>query len=523
MAPSILAPLGAVAEAAAGQTHLDRNLVLILLGRLVRMAAYGSSSLFLALLLSRLVHHDQLVGLFMAFTLIGDVLLSLLLSGFADRIGRRNTLRLGAAGMIIAGTAFATSENVAILLLASIVGVVSPAGNEVGPFRAVEEAMISDLADEVGQRAKVFAGYVVVGTAGTTLGTLGAGMLVSGLRAKGVGELEAWRFVFWGYAAMGLLKWAFTIGLTELCEGERGAQKATGGVSARADETAGAEHVESGPDARGSLHEEAIARSGHHHDSERQPLLSHSETSGTSPVKTASGSVKAPSPSPSSSSSQISSSTPPTTTLPQAPSIQRADLISLVLLFALDSLGSGMVPLSLQTWYLTLTFHSSPSQLGLLMSLASLVSTLSNVLSAPLAARHGPVDVMVSTHFLSSVFLALTSLSPFGSSSDSDSGSSSGVAAVWAEACILLRALFASMDQAPRSVFLASMIPSHRRTAVFGLINAGKTVAQACGPAITGLLAGEKRFGLVFPVAGGIRMAYDAGMLLVFRSRQRIQ
>jgi MFS family permease len=422
--------------------------------------------------------------------------------------------------MIIAGITFATSENVAILLFASIVGVVSPAGNEVGPFRAVEEAMISDLADEVGQRAKVFAGYVVAGTAGTALGTLGAGMVVSGLRGKGVGELEAWRLVFWGYAAMGLLKWTFTLGLTESCEGERAVQKATGGVSARGHET-----TESSHDARGNLHEEAVGGSGHHHhhDPERQPLLSqsHSETSGTSSVKTASGSVNSPSPS----SSQNSSLTPPTTVLAHTPSIRRIDLISLVLLFALDSLGSGMVPLSLQTWYLTLTFHSSPSQLGLLMSLASVVSTLSNLLSAPLAARHGPIDVMVSTHFLSSVFLALTSLSPFPD--PGPGGGSGGVvgvgAVVWAEACILLRALFASMDQAPRSVFLASMIPSNRRTAVFGLINAGKTVAQACGPAITGLLAGGRRFGLVFPVAGGIRMAYDAGMLLVFRSRQRIQ
>ena len=56
----------------------------LLASRFVRMFAYGSSTLILALYLSALSHSDTKIGLFMSLTLLGDVVISLFLTSCAD-------------------------------------------------------------------------------------------------------------------------------------------------------------------------------------------------------------------------------------------------------------------------------------------------------------------------------------------------------------------------------------------------------------------------------------------------------
>jgi hypothetical protein len=45
--------------------------------------------------------------------------------------------------MAISGAVFASTGNYVALLIAAIVGVISPSGNEIGPFRAVEESTLA--------------------------------------------------------------------------------------------------------------------------------------------------------------------------------------------------------------------------------------------------------------------------------------------------------------------------------------------------------------------------------------------
>ena len=99
---------------------------LLFLQRFSRMLAYGASALVLALFLSELGVSDSRIGLFMSLTLLGDVFMSLMLTLFADAIGRKNILVIGSALMMIAGAVFAVSDNYWILVLASIFGVISP-------------------------------------------------------------------------------------------------------------------------------------------------------------------------------------------------------------------------------------------------------------------------------------------------------------------------------------------------------------------------------------------------------------
>jgi len=99
---------------------------LLCIQRFVRLFAYGSSTLILVAYLKALGVSETKIGLFMTLTLIGDTAISFLLTLFADALGRKAILALGAALMTVAGVMFALFENYWVLLFAAIVGVISP-------------------------------------------------------------------------------------------------------------------------------------------------------------------------------------------------------------------------------------------------------------------------------------------------------------------------------------------------------------------------------------------------------------
>lgn len=99
---------------------------LLCLQRFIRLYAYGATTLILALHLSSLGVSDARIGLFMTLTLLGDVVISLILTLVADGLGRRRTLAAGAALMSASGVVFAVASNYWVLVGASILGVISP-------------------------------------------------------------------------------------------------------------------------------------------------------------------------------------------------------------------------------------------------------------------------------------------------------------------------------------------------------------------------------------------------------------
>jgi MFS family permease len=171
--------------------------------RAVRLFAYGFLSVVLVLHLAAAGLSEARIGLLLTLTLAGDTVISLLLTTRADRLGRRATLLAGAALMIFAGALFAVTRSFALLLLAATVGVISPAGNEVGPFLAVEQAALSE-ALPAERRTQAFAWYTLVGSFATALGSLAGGGLASGLQHAGLAPLASYRAVVAGYGALGL-------------------------------------------------------------------------------------------------------------------------------------------------------------------------------------------------------------------------------------------------------------------------------------------------------------------------------
>jgi len=116
---------------------MERDVRLLFLTRFTRLFAYGSLSVVLVLYLSALSLTLSQIGVLLTLTLVGDTLVSLWLTTRADRIGRRRVLVIGAVLMAAAGAAFAATRNLALLLIAGTIGVISPSGNELGPFLTI--------------------------------------------------------------------------------------------------------------------------------------------------------------------------------------------------------------------------------------------------------------------------------------------------------------------------------------------------------------------------------------------------
>ena len=102
------------------------------------MFAYGCAALVLGVFLWTAGNKGTEIGSFLTLTLLGDAVLSFILTLVADRVGRRRVLFVGSLLMISAGAVFASSKNYALLLVFAIVGCISPGAHEMGPFRAVQ-------------------------------------------------------------------------------------------------------------------------------------------------------------------------------------------------------------------------------------------------------------------------------------------------------------------------------------------------------------------------------------------------
>jgi MFS family permease len=186
-----------------GRLGLSRDGRLLFAARSVRMFGYGAVAVILVLYLARLGFDGAAIGLILSLTLIGDTIVSLWLTTHADRLGRRRILIAGAALMAAAGIVFAITDQFVLLLVAATVGVISPSGNEVGPFLAVEQASLSETIKNE-RRTSVFAWYNLAGSIATAFGALGAGLAAGALRASGVEDVIAYRIVILGYAAIGI-------------------------------------------------------------------------------------------------------------------------------------------------------------------------------------------------------------------------------------------------------------------------------------------------------------------------------
>ncbi|KAK4930852.1 hypothetical protein LTR49_002617 [Elasticomyces elasticus] len=438
-----------------------RNAYLIILARACRMFAYGTNSLILALFFAELKFSDYRIGLFMTLTLLGDVFLGLGLTLIADRYGRRKILFWGSFLMVLSGATFALFDNFWVLLFAAVVGVVSATGGDFGPFRAIEESVLSQLTTPK-TRSDVLAWYVTTSTVGSAIGSEASGRIITALQNREGWELiDAYHALFWVYTAMGIVNALLVLLLTDACE----MQASDSGYAQVAQNERESVELES--------HQQPSGLS-----QPPGPILDLSERSRSRRMWTRF-------------TSQLAQISAPT----------RSVMYKLWALLAVDSIADGMVPYSLTNYYMNEKFHPAKTTLGDVTAAAYFLGAISAVFAGPLAHRIGLINTMVFTHIPSSASVLV-----FGLPNN------------FVLVCILLmvRAGLNNMDQAPRSAFIAAVVKPEERTAVMGITNLLRTFAAMAGPSLTGILAGNDKFWVAFLAAGIFRLAYDVGLYVLF-------
>jgi MFS family permease len=184
--------------------HLTHDGVLLFVTRFVRLFSYGALSVVLVFYLTGLGLSESQTGMLLTLTLLGDTLVSLLLTTQADQIGRRRMLIIGAILMAGAGLIFALTSNFLFLVVAGTIGVISPSGNEVGPFLSIEQAALSQVIP-ARDRTAVFAWYALIGSMATAAGSLFAGLLTQRLQRAALTPVGSERAIILVYAGLGIL------------------------------------------------------------------------------------------------------------------------------------------------------------------------------------------------------------------------------------------------------------------------------------------------------------------------------
>ena len=168
----------------------------------MRLFAYGALAVVLVVYLTSSGVSASQTGLLLTLTLVGDTAVSLYLTTRADRLGRRRMLIVGAILMVAAGVTFAWTRDFLLLVVAGTIGVISPSGNEVGPFLPIEQAALAHVVPPV-SRTAVFAWYTLAGSLATAAGSLCGGVLSQALQRTAATPLASYRVVVLLYAALG--------------------------------------------------------------------------------------------------------------------------------------------------------------------------------------------------------------------------------------------------------------------------------------------------------------------------------
>ena len=119
---------------------LDKSLLFAT--RSLRMFTFKSVGVLFAVYLHELGLSDQRIGILLTLTLLGDAVIRLAVTAIADKVGKWRMQLLGCLLILLAGLMFAFPRSQTFWVLTTAAAVVSPSGNEVGPFQVSQVSHI---------------------------------------------------------------------------------------------------------------------------------------------------------------------------------------------------------------------------------------------------------------------------------------------------------------------------------------------------------------------------------------------
>ncbi len=179
------------------------RLLLLFTARGVRGFGDGFATIILPAYLSALGFNPVEIGIVATASLFGTSLLTLGVGFVAPRHDLRNLLIAAAVLMTLTGMAFPNAERFALIALVCLLGTINPATGDLGIHVPLEHALIAQSV-AAANRTQAFARYSLIGALSMAAGSLAAA-LPDFVLPLGITKLEAFRLMFYGYAALGIV------------------------------------------------------------------------------------------------------------------------------------------------------------------------------------------------------------------------------------------------------------------------------------------------------------------------------
>ncbi|KAL6936707.1 hypothetical protein ACO0R3_000310 [Hanseniaspora guilliermondii] len=467
-------------------TQSDKDIRILYLCVFIRQFQYGLLNQILIFYFKELHYNSEKIGIFLSLTLFGDVILSWVLTWYADALKRSNIIKLGIVLMFINGLTFIVyDKNFTVLLIVSTLGIVGD-GSDVGPFKSIEESCMAHLTKKK-YRPIIYSWHYLFSSIGFSIGCWIAGTIVDYLMDNQIYTtyLNCYKFIFGVYCLLSVIKFIAVQFFSENVNMNFHYN----------DEEINDQEVSN-----------TIL------DSEERPLLADDEALNESLLRqpTNAGNIDMVSPAKvvneiegTVSQRRLDSSNivPITEESSKLSSATVSILIKLLVIFMLDSFSYGLIT-SWIPYYYEKTFLLTYTHLGLLFSIGKIITASTVFPSSMITYALGPVKATFVVQSISAIFLIMIPLVDFNVKA-----SISALMGYYATA---------SMDVTPRQILLTDLVNANEITKVMGIVNVGKTLARCFGQLFSGYVVQSGLLKYAFIISGSVLLTADFILILSF-------
>lgn len=171
-------------------------------------------------------------GVVITSTLLGSAALTMFVGLRANAYRRRGLLQAMSLLMVATGVGFAVVDNYWLLIVVAAIGTLNPSGGDVSAFLPTEQALLPSTVDD-SDRTAIFARYSLIGSLVAAFGAAVAGV-PEWIASRTDRDLEtALRWIFVGYALLGLIVLIRYRKLSSAIEAAPGAPRSALGASRR--------------------------------------------------------------------------------------------------------------------------------------------------------------------------------------------------------------------------------------------------------------------------------------------------
>jgi MFS family permease len=183
----------------------------------------------------------------------------------------------------------------------------------------------------------------------------------------------------------------------------------------------------------------------------------------------------------------------------------KSRLLRLASLFAVDSFAGGFVLQSLVAFWFFTRFSIPLGTVSQIFFVANILTAISFLVAAKIAARIGLVNTMVFTHIPSNILLIMVPFAP-----------TFPLALIF----YLARMSLSQMDVPTRQSYTVAIVNPEERAVAAGMTNISRNISQAVSPSIAGYILQFISLASPFLLGGSIKIIYD---LLLYFSFGRIK